>query len=63
MGSRPVEVIVASQVPRGCRCSWTPRYQATGGDVRIEWLLIGLDDNCPVHMWLESHPYPVVNPS
>jgi len=63
MGNRPVQVVLAAEVPRDCRCSWTARRHDTGGDVLITWLLIGLDDNCPLHMWLESQEYPVVKDS
>lgn len=63
MGSRPVEVIVAVGVPKGCHCKWTPRYQDTGGDVRVEWLLIGLDPRCHIHEWVQSHNYPLAKDS
>lgn len=63
MGSRPMHVITAVQVPRECHCAWTARYQNTGGDVRVEWLLVGVDPICKVHKWLGSQGYPVVKDS
>lgn len=59
MASKPLNVILAAQVPEGCHCKWTPRYQNTGGDVRVEWLLIGLSSICRVHSWVPDQDYPL----
>jgi hypothetical protein len=56
--SKPVTVITASQIPSGCRCTWTVQHHSWGGDVRITWLLAMIESSCPLHGKLDV-VYPI----
>jgi len=52
-------VLVRSEPPAGCKCVWVARSENFGADVQVTWVLTTIAPGCPIHMWLESQPYPV----
>lgn len=54
-----VTLVVARQIPEGCRCSWSPRHTNYGGDVYVSWTLMAVEPSCPRHGRLGKYPAPV----
>lgn len=49
------EVVTASRLPKGCRCTWRSSHNNWGGDVKVGWILTTVEHSCPVHgQWLGS---------